>query len=169
MRKTGLLFRISIVFVFSVFFLVSCNVPHIDGPQPGWGDIENLELSIDGYLYQGAKVPTVLAMLFVQGELKANGNDGSQNARVHILQEKGRDIYGIKVSAAGDASRSNGRDGLTFEFDDFYLKYGDDNAEEDYVYVLNGKVSEDSGKTIYINGWPFTISWNNDFPVSSGG
>ena len=75
MQKTGLIFKALMIFVFSVFLLVSCNIPHIDGPQPGWGDIENLVLSIDGDQYQGAEVPTVLAMLFVQKELKANGND----------------------------------------------------------------------------------------------
>ena len=151
MRKTGLLFRISIVFVFSVFFLISCNVPHIDGPQPGWGDIENLELSIDDSLYQGAKVPTVLAILFVQGEL-----DGSQHPRVHILQEMPKIIHGIDVSAAGDASRDNNN--FTFSFYDFYLKY------DGNVYVLNGDVSEDNGGTININGESFDIRWSIDLP-----
>lgn len=109
----------------------------------------------------------MLAMLFVQKELKANGNDGSQNARVHILQEKGRDIYGIEVSAAGDASRSNNdnsSNGFTFEFDNFYLKYEDNNADEDYVYVLNGEVSEVNDDTININGESFDIRWSIDLP-----
>lgn len=151
MRKTGLLFRISIVFVFSVFFLISCNVPHIDGPQPGWGDIENLELSIDDYLYQGAEVPTVLAMLFVHGEL-----DGSQNPRVHILQEMPKIIHGIDVSAAGNASRDISN--FTFSFYDFYLKY------DGNVYVLNGDVSEDNEGTININRELFDIRWSIDLP-----
>ena len=153
MRKTGLIFKALMIFVFSVFLLVSCNVPHIDGPQPGWGDIENLELSIDDYLYQGAKVPTVLAILFVQGEL-----DGSQHPRVHILQEMPKIIHGIDVSAAGDASRDNNIRNFTFSFYDFYLKY------DGNVYVLNGNVSKDNGGIININRELFDIRWSIDLP-----
>ena len=155
MRKTGLIFKALMIFVFSVFLLVSCNVPHIDGPQPGWGDIENLVLSIDDYLYQGAKVPTVLAMLFVQGEL-----DGSQHPRVHILQEMPKIIHGIDVSAAGDASYSYST--REFSFYDFYLKY------DGNVYVLNGDVSEDNGGIININRELFDIIWSIDLPTTDG-
>lgn len=145
MRKTGLIFKALMIFVFSVFFLVSCNVPHIDGYQPGESHINSLRLFIDGLSYEGAEVPTVLAMLFVQDEL-----DGSQNPRVHILQEMPKIIHGINVSAAGDASYSI--DGKVFSFADFYLKY------DGYVYVLNGNVSEDGEWIIYINREDYRIS-----------
>ena len=167
MRKTGLIFKALIIFVFSVFLLVSCNVPHIDGYQPGESHINSLSLFIDGLSYKGAEVPTVLAMLFVQKELEDSGNWNSQNPRVHIPQEKSWTVCGIEVSAAGDASRSNNdnsSNGFTFEFDNFYLKYEDNNADEDYVYVLNGEVSEVNDDTININGESFDIRWSIDLP-----
>ena len=153
MRKTGLIFKALMIFVFSVFLLVSCNVPHIDGPQPGEGYINSLRLYIDGLPYEGAEVPTVLAMLFVQGEL-----DGSQHPRVHILQEMPKIIHGIDVSAAGDASRDNNISNFTFSFYDFYLKY------DGNVYVLNGNVSADNSGTININRELFDIRWSIDLP-----
>ena len=96
-----------------------------------------------------------------------SGNWNSQNPRVHIPQEKSWTVCGIEVSAAGDASRSNNdntSNGFTFEFDNFYLKYEDNNADEDYVYVLNGEVSEVNDDTININGESFDIRWSIDLP-----
>lgn len=158
MRKTGLIFKALMIFVFSVFLLVSCNVPHIDGYQPGEGYINSLGLSIDGLQYEGAEVPTVLAMLFVQDELEDSGNSNSQNPRVHISQEKSRTIHEIEVSGAGNASRDNNISNFTFSFYDFYLKY------DGNVYVLNGNVSEDNGGIININRELFDIRWSIDLP-----
>ena len=162
MRKTGLIFKALMIFVFSVFFLVSCNVPHIDGYQPGEGYINSLRLSIDGLPYKGAEIPTVLAMLFVQKELEDSGNSNSQNPRVHISQEKSRTIHEIEVSGAGNASRDNNISNFTFSFYDFYLKY------DGNVYVLNGDVSEDNGGTININRELFDIIWSIDLPTTDG-